>query len=93
MSGVMDFFKPGRISAKDSMRVSKSLLFDCKQAAARPEWEPRLKFQTDFRSKHGLILMHVWVLHKRLIQERRNGKRVQEGTYTNVCQFIIKATP
>lgn len=32
----------------------------------------------DFRSKQLLIVMHVWMIHKRLLQEGKRGLLIQE---------------
>lgn len=47
----------------------------------RPRWRESLGIKSDFRSQHGLILMHVWVVHRRLIKEGSEGKKVQEALF------------
>ena len=47
----------------------------------RPRWRESLWVKSDFRSQHGLILMHVWVVHRRLIKEGSEGKKVQEALF------------
>jgi hypothetical protein len=41
---------------------------------------------TDFRSKQNLIVAHVWMVHKRLIQEGEEGKKLQEELFDQLWQ-------
>ncbi len=32
----------------------------------------------DFRSKHSILVVHLWIIHKRLLQEGKRGQFLQE---------------
>lgn len=36
---------------------------------------------SDFRSKHTLLMLHIWMVHKRLQAEGERGERVQEALF------------
>ena len=41
---------------------------------------------TDFRSKQILLMVHVWMMHKRLIVEGKDGLLVQEALFDEVWE-------
>lgn len=32
----------------------------------------------DFKSRHTMILLHIWMVHRRLLLESKRGLKVQE---------------
>lgn len=40
----------------------------------------------DFRSKHTLLLLHIWMVHKRLIQEGNPGMSTQECLFDELWE-------
>ncbi len=40
----------------------------------------------DFRSKHMLLVLHVWMVHKRLLQEGKQGLLVQEALFDELWE-------
>lgn len=36
---------------------------------------------TDFRSKQVLLMIHIWILHKRLISDGKDGLLLQEALF------------
>jgi cytochrome b pre-mRNA-processing protein 3 len=81
ISLISDIFNPGRFSASETVTIAKSIFYSCKENGQRSQWAQNYGVRNDYRSKHGLILMHVWVVHKRLIKEGRDGKRIQEALF------------
>ena len=63
---------------KNTLGVARSLFFNCKNQAEQPVWFSRGKIGTDFRSKQTLIMMHVWMIHQRLLVEGSAGSTLQE---------------
>ena len=63
---------------KNTLGVARSLFFNCKNQADQPAWFSRGKIGTDFRSKQTLIMMHVWMIHRRLLMEGSAGNTLQE---------------
>ena len=63
---------------KNTLGVARSLFFNCKNQAEQSVWFSRGKIGTDFRSKQTLIMMHVWMIHQRLLLEGSAGSTLQE---------------
>jgi hypothetical protein len=40
----------------------------------------------DFRSKHNLLVVHVWMVHRRLITEGKEGLLVQEAVFDELWE-------
>ena len=68
-------------SAATSLGIGKTLLESSKQAASAPHWTKLAGLSTDFRTKHGLILVHLWVLDKRVVLEGPKATRVREALF------------
>lgn len=41
---------------------------------------------TDFRSKHMLLVVHVWMIHRRLLKEGKPGLLVQEALFDELWE-------
>lgn len=41
---------------------------------------------TDFRSKHMMLVVHVWMVHKRLLSEGKQGLLVQEALFDELWE-------
>jgi hypothetical protein len=41
---------------------------------------------TDFRAKQILLMVHVWMMHRRLITEGKEGQRVQEAMFDQLWE-------
>jgi hypothetical protein len=41
---------------------------------------------TDFKSKHMLLVLHVWMIHKRLLKEGKPGLQVQEALFDELWE-------
>lgn len=71
---VLSFFGKGR----NTLGVARSLFFNCKHQAELPVWFSRGKIGQDFRSKQTLLMIHTWMIHRRLLQEGGAGNSLQE---------------
>lgn len=62
-----------------SYSSAKALLDTSLIASSSPIWydDNKGKIIKDFRSKHTVILLHIWMLHKRLLTEGEKGREVQ----------------
>lgn len=54
------------------------LFHNCKERANNPYWYTRGMVSNDFRGKQIMLMVHVWMMHKRLLAGGREGQRVQE---------------
>lgn len=68
--------------SSSTLGVSRSLLFNCKSHASSEQWFTRGLVSSDFRSKHSMLVLHVWMIHKRLLGVRgKAGLRTQESLF------------
>ena len=70
----MNFFGRGR----NTLGVARSLFFNCKAQSELPVWFSRGKVGQDFRSKQTLLMIHIWMIHRRLLKEGGAGNTLQE---------------
>ena len=42
---------------------------------------PAGRVSDSFRAAHGLLIVHVWMLHKRLLMEGEEGKILEEALF------------
>lgn len=65
---------------------AKSLFYNCKNQAELPFWYSAGRIGKDFRSKQTMIVLHVWMVHKRLINEGKEGLLVQEALFDELWE-------
>lgn len=80
--------KLGLGGGKTTLGVSRSLLFNCKSHASHEDWFSVNKgwVGTDFRSRHSILLTHIWLIHKRLLlcgdnSAKKQGLAIQESMF------------
>lgn len=63
--------------------TSKSLLTSCLDQAVKAPWYSRGLIGGEFRSKHTVMLLHIWMVHKRLLVKDlgSEGPRIQESLF------------
>lgn len=63
--------------------TSKALLDNCIVASKNRIWysHKRGKIGNDFRSQHTLLLIHIWMIHKRLLKEGEKGQDIQVNPF------------
>mmetsp|Transcript_61680 Transcript_61680/g.121378 ORF Transcript_61680/g.121378 Transcript_61680/m.121378 type:complete len:304 (-) Transcript_61680:170-1081(-) len=60
---------------------ARSLLYNCIDQANNRTWYTNGKIETDFRSNQAIIMIHVWMVHRKLITMGRQGQHVQEAMF------------
>jgi cytochrome b pre-mRNA-processing protein 3 len=63
---------------KSTIGIARSLFFNCKNAADHGHWYNLGQVSNDFRSRQQMIMVHVWLIHRRLITEGSRGTTLQE---------------
>ncbi len=63
---------------KNTLAIARSLFFNGKNQAELPHWYTAGKIANDFRSRQTMIMIHVWMLHSRLLKEGTKGTMLQE---------------
>ncbi|GMH71079.1 hypothetical protein TrRE_jg7505 [Triparma retinervis] len=66
------------------IRRSEALFFSCRDQANKPAFFKQGKVRRDFRSRHMLLSLHVWIIHRRLIHHESSGeygKLLQEALF------------
>ncbi|RQM27742.1 hypothetical protein B5M09_010413 [Aphanomyces astaci] len=58
-----------RISSNSAL-----LYHSCVNQAAHPSFYRALDLPTDFRAQQALLMVHVWIVHRRLISTKSSGK-------------------
>ena len=92
MRNIFSFFGMGASGAV--VRSSKALFDNCTIQASLPAWYSNEinkgggLIYNDFRSKHTMLILHVWMIHKRLIigDTGRVGKNVQECLFDELWE-------
>jgi cytochrome b pre-mRNA-processing protein 3 len=51
-----------------------------------PIWSSRGDIGKEFRSNHTMILLHIWLVHKRLLKEGGKGKSIQEAMFDELWE-------
>ena len=63
---------------KTTLGIARSLFFNCKNAADHGLWYTAGNVSREFRSRQQMIMVHVWMIHRRLITEGSRGTTLQE---------------
>lgn len=63
---------------RTTLGSARTLLFSCKDHAEKQLWYTNGKVGSEFRSKHTVLLMHIWIVNRRLLNEGKEGKLIQE---------------
>lgn len=70
------------LGGNTTLGVSRSLLYNCKNHASHEDWFTHSKgmIGTDFRSRHSILMVHIWMVHRRLLRcdKSSNGLTIQE---------------
>ncbi|GAB5036192.1 ubiquinol-cytochrome c chaperone [Nannochloropsis oceanica] len=60
---------------------SEALLQACISQASNTTFYRAGRISDSFRAAHGLLVVHVWMLHKRLLREGEEGKVLEEALF------------
>lgn len=63
-----------------------ALFHNCQLQAQHAFWHKRGLIGADFRSKHMLLVLHVWMVHKRLMFEGKSGQSLQEALFDELWE-------
>lgn len=59
------------------IKISKALFDSCEEQTYAKEWYSRGKLANSFRDKHILLVIHVWMCHRRLVSAYGTGEDVR----------------
>ncbi|CAI5716781.1 unnamed protein product [Hyaloperonospora brassicae] len=70
-------------------RHSSAVFQSCMNATARPEYYQALGIGRSFRSQQALLMVHVWLVHRRLALEGEQGKVMQELMFDRLWEETV----
>ncbi|EWM22898.1 Ubiquinol-cytochrome c chaperone/UPF0174 [Nannochloropsis gaditana] len=76
---ILHFFGMGESMKRT--RNSEALLQSCISQAGNTIFYRAGRVSDSFRAAHGLLIVHVWMLHKRLLMEGEEGKILEEALF------------
>lgn len=59
------------------IKISKALFNGCEEQTYAKEWYSRGKLASSFRDKHLLLVIHIWMCHRRLVSAYGTGDDVR----------------
>jgi cytochrome b pre-mRNA-processing protein 3 len=65
----------------------------CLDQASNPALLEDMKVEPNFRGKHAMLMVHVWIVHRRLLQVESGaaGKKMQEALFDRCWEHSTKA--
>jgi len=83
LAQLMGFAVGSKGQVFSTIGTSKSLLTSCLKQAESAAWYNRGLVGGEFRSKHTVMLLHIWMVHKRLLLKDlgSEGPRIQESLF------------
>ncbi|KAL4162400.1 hypothetical protein PRNP1_002939 [Phytophthora ramorum] len=70
-------------------RQSTAVFQSCMNYTARPEYYRALGLPRSFRAQQALLMMHVWLVHRRLALEGEQGKVMQELMFDRLWEETV----
>lgn len=70
-------------------RHSTALFQSCMNHTARPEYYRALGLPRSFRAQQALLMVHVWMVHRRLALESEAGKIMQELLFDRLWEETV----
>lgn len=70
-------------------RDSTCLFQSCVNQTALPEFYRALRLTPNFRSQQALLMVHVWLVHRRLALEGTDGKVMQELMFDRLWEETV----
>jgi cytochrome b pre-mRNA-processing protein 3 len=61
-----------------TLGIARSIFFNSKNAADHSHWYKAGLVTNDFRARQTMIMVHMWLIHRRLIMEGNRGTTLQE---------------
>lgn len=69
-------------------RHSTILLNACAQQAARREFYENLRLEPKFMNMQAILMVHIWLVHRRLIQEGDQGRMMDEAVFDRLWEEV-----
>ncbi|ETM38092.1 hypothetical protein L914_15524 [Phytophthora nicotianae] len=70
-------------------RHSTAVFQSCMNHTARPEYYRALGLSRSFRAQQALLMVHVWLVHRRLALEDEQGKIMQELMFDRLWEETV----
>ncbi|KAL7688260.1 putative WW domain, ubiquinol-cytochrome c chaperone/UPF0174, WW domain superfamily [Plasmopara halstedii] len=70
-------------------RNSTAVFQSCMNYTARPEYYSELGISKSFRAQQALLMVHVWLVHRRLALEGEQGKVMQELLFDRLWEETV----
>ncbi|ETK78244.1 hypothetical protein F441_15957 [Phytophthora nicotianae CJ01A1] len=70
-------------------RHSTAVFQSCMNYTARPEYYRALGLSRSFRAQQALLMVHVWLVHRRLALEDEQGKIMQELMFDRLWEETV----
>ena len=76
------------MDGKTTLGSARALFFNCKNQADNTFWYTRGRVGKDFRSRHTMLMTHIWMVHKRLLSEDMGaqGRKIQECMFDELWE-------
>jgi cytochrome b pre-mRNA-processing protein 3 len=76
------------MDGKTTLGSARALFFNCKNQADNTFWYARGRVGKDFRSRHTMLMTHIWMVHKRLLSEDMGtqGRKIQECMFDELWE-------
>lgn len=65
---------------------SGAIFHSCVNQVAEPEFFRALQLTPDFRSQQALLMIHIWMIHRRLMKGGTHGKIMQEQVFDRLWE-------
>jgi cytochrome b pre-mRNA-processing protein 3 len=76
---------------KPTLASAQSLFYNAYAQADNSNWQSKGLVGSDFRSKQTLLTLHIWMIHKRLLlEEKQGGLLVQEAMFDELWEDTSK---
>lgn len=71
---------------ESTLGSSRAILYNCKNQSDRKVWYSRGLVGDDFRSRHTILMLHIWMIHRRLLMENDKGRSIQECLFDELWE-------
>lgn len=63
------------------LRNAEAVFQSCVNQSSQKRWLKSGRVKNDFRPRHALLVSHVWLVHRRLMLEGKNGRLMEEAIF------------
>lgn len=87
MQGVKRIFTRLNIfNTRSTLSNASAMYMNCKQQVENKHWHTRGLIGTDFRSKQALLMVHIWMVHKRVLMDKEDGEATDECLFDELWE-------